>query len=40
MEFPELHDPNTGEPLMKRTVLIANTSDKMCIRDRKAGSGI
>ena len=27
MEFPELHDPNTGEPLMKRTVLIANTSD-------------
>ena len=27
MEFPELHDPRTGEPLMKRTVLIANTSD-------------
>ena len=27
MEFPELHDPNTGEPLMNRTVLIANTSD-------------
>lgn len=26
-EFPELIDPNTGEPLMKRTVLIANTSD-------------
>ncbi|MBQ9145274.1 MAG: V-type ATP synthase subunit A [Clostridia bacterium] len=26
-EFPELLDPNTGEPLMKRTVLIANTSD-------------
>ena len=25
MEFPELKDPNTGEPLMKRTVLIANT---------------
>ncbi|NLF28152.1 MAG: V-type ATP synthase subunit A [Clostridiales bacterium] len=27
MEFPELHDPRTGETLMKRTVLIANTSD-------------
>ena len=27
MEFPELSDPRTGEPLMKRTVLIANTSD-------------
>ncbi len=26
-EFPELKDPNTGLPLMKRTVLIANTSD-------------
>jgi V/A-type H+-transporting ATPase subunit A len=26
-EFPHLHDPKTGEPLMKRTVLIANTSD-------------
>ena len=26
-EFPELVDPATGEPLMKRTVLIANTSD-------------
>ena len=24
-EFPHLIDPNTGEPLMKRTVLIANT---------------
>ncbi|MCL1827912.1 MAG: V-type ATP synthase subunit A [Oscillospiraceae bacterium] len=27
MEFPELTDPRSGEPLMKRTVLIANTSD-------------
>ena len=27
MEFPELTDPRNGEPLMKRTVLIANTSD-------------
>ncbi|MCD7760838.1 MAG: V-type ATP synthase subunit A [Clostridiales bacterium] len=26
-EFPELIDPRTGETLMKRTVLIANTSD-------------
>ncbi|BDF66256.1 V-type ATP synthase subunit A [Pseudoflavonifractor phocaeensis] len=26
-EFPELVDPRNGEPLMKRTVLIANTSD-------------
>ncbi len=26
-EFPELVDPKSGQPLMKRTVLIANTSD-------------
>ncbi|MHB1485095.1 MAG: V-type ATP synthase subunit A [Saccharofermentanales bacterium] len=26
-EFPELIDPKTGESLMKRTILIANTSD-------------
>ena len=26
-EFPELKDPKTGQPLMQRTVLIANTSD-------------
>lgn len=26
-EFPELHDPKTGQSLMKRTVLIANTSN-------------
>ena len=26
-EFPELKDPKTGESLMERTVLIANTSD-------------
>ncbi len=26
-EFPELNDPKSGQPLMKRTVLIANTSD-------------
>ncbi|MCF7935115.1 MAG: V-type ATP synthase subunit A [Synergistales bacterium] len=27
LEFPELEDPRTGHPLMKRTVLIANTSN-------------
>jgi V/A-type H+-transporting ATPase subunit A len=27
MEFPELEDPRTGDPLMHRTVLIANTSN-------------
>ena len=27
LEFPELKDPRTGESLMQRTVLIANTSD-------------
>lgn len=27
MEFPKLEDPKSGEPLMKRTILIANTSN-------------
>jgi len=27
LEFPELEDPNTGKPLLQRTVLIANTSN-------------
>ncbi|HBP39183.1 MAG TPA: V-type ATP synthase subunit A, partial [Clostridiales bacterium] len=27
LEFPQLVDPKSGEPLMKRTILIANTSD-------------
>lgn len=27
LEFPELVDPRSGQPLMKRTVLIANTSN-------------
>ncbi len=27
MEFPEIVDPRSGESLMKRTILIANTSD-------------
>ena len=35
MEFPELTDPRNGEPLMKRTVLIANTSD-MPVASREA----
>ena len=34
-EFPELIDPKTGESLMKRTVLIANTSN-MPVADREA----
>ena len=33
-EFPELIDPNTGESLMERTVLIANTSN-MPVADGK-----
>ena len=36
-EFPELKDPRTGESLMKRTVLIANTSDMpVAARDGRA----
>ena len=27
VEFPELEDPQTGKPLMERTILIANTSN-------------
>lgn len=27
VEFPELKDPKSGEPIMKRTILIANTSN-------------
>jgi len=27
LEFPELEDPRSGEPLMKRTILVANTSN-------------
>ena len=37
LEFPELHDPRTGLSLMKRTVLIANTSD-MPVAAREASS--
>lgn len=34
-EFPELIDPNTGEGLMERTILIANTSN-MAVAAREA----
>ncbi|MGM0482304.1 MAG: V-type ATP synthase subunit A [Patescibacteria group bacterium] len=40
-EFPELEDPNTGEPLMKRTVLIANTSNMpVAAREASVYTGI
>jgi V/A-type H+-transporting ATPase subunit A len=41
MEFPELKDPRTGESLMKRTVLIANTSDMpVAAREASVYTGI
>jgi V/A-type H+-transporting ATPase subunit A len=40
-EFPELIDPQTGHPLMKRTVLIANTSDMpVAAREASVYTGI
>lgn len=40
-EFPHLIDPNTGEPLMKRTVLIANTSNMpVAAREASVYAGI
>ena len=40
-EFPELKDPNTGEPLMKRTVMIANTSNMpVAAREASVYTGI
>ncbi len=40
-EFPELKDPETGEPLMKRTVLIANTSNMpVAAREASVYTGI
>ena len=40
-EFPELVDPRTGESLMKRTVLIANTSDMpVAAREASVYTGI
>ncbi len=41
MEFPELIDPYTGEPLMQRTVLIANTSNMpVAAREASVYTGI
>ncbi len=40
-EFPELIDPRTGESLMKRTILIANTSDMpVAAREASVYTGI
>jgi V/A-type H+-transporting ATPase subunit A len=41
MEFPELIDPRSGVPLMKRTVLIANTSNMpVAAREASVYTGI
>jgi V/A-type H+-transporting ATPase subunit A len=41
MEFPELTDPASGEPLMKRTVLVANTSNMpVAAREASVYTGI
>jgi V/A-type H+-transporting ATPase subunit A len=41
LEFPELQDPKSGEPLMKRTVLIANTSNMpVAAREASVYTGI
>ena len=41
MEFPQLLDPQTGKPLMKRTVLIANTSNMpVAAREASVYTGI
>jgi len=41
IEFPELKDPRTGEPLMKRTVLVANTSNMpVAAREASVYTGI
>ncbi len=40
-EFPHLTDPNSGKPLMERTVLIANTSNMpVAARDASVYTGI
>ncbi len=40
-EFPHLTDPNSGEPLMKRTVMIANTSNMpVAAREASVYTGI
>jgi len=41
MEFPELKDPRSGQPLMKRSVLIANTSNMpVAAREASVYTGI
>ncbi|NLW51244.1 MAG: V-type ATP synthase subunit A [Candidatus Brocadiaceae bacterium] len=41
LEFPELHDPRSGEPLMRRTVLVANTSNMpVAAREASVFTGI
>ncbi|HHT72063.1 MAG TPA: V-type ATP synthase subunit A [Firmicutes bacterium] len=41
LEFPQLEDPKSGEPLMKRTVLIANTSNMpVAAREASVYTGI
>ncbi len=41
MEFPRLKDPHSGEPLMKRVVLLANTSDMpVAAREASVYTGI
>ena len=41
MEFPELMDPYSGHPLMKRTVLVANTSNMpVAAREASVYTGI
>jgi len=41
IEFPELEDPKSGEPLMKRTILIANTSNMpVAAREASVYTGI
>ncbi len=40
-EFPHLIDPNSGEPLMKRTILVANTSNMpVAAREASVYTGI
>lgn len=40
-EFPELVDPHSGEPLMKRVILLANTSDMpVAAREASVYTGI
>ncbi|MBU0668332.1 V-type ATP synthase subunit A [Patescibacteria group bacterium] len=41
LEFPQLKDPNSGEPLMKRTIMIANTSNMpVAAREASVYTGI